>query len=199
MDIPAREMSAESGERSTWACWRSTNPGQFSVKIPKSEWREINTPSRQPAVLCKNSILVTAPGQSIACGAQVRASNPFRLAKDFALILESALRDLHDAGLDVVDQSMFAVDAPGPESKQVPLHRLRSTQSSKRMALNVFDQRVDLVAHANIGTRPVEIILPGTRCPDYSHPMSLCGRPRPAFKSRTALPSRAAFLGLENR
>ncbi len=109
------------------------------------------------------------------------------------------LRDLQHAGLDVVDQALFAGDAPGPESSQVPLQRLGFTQSGKRMALNVFDQCVDLVAHASIGARPVEIILPGTRCPDSSHRMSLCGRPRPAFKSRTALPSRAAVLGLESR
>jgi hypothetical protein len=29
--------------------------------------------------------------------------------------------------------------------------------------------------------------------------MSLCWRPRPAFSSRTALPSRAAFLGLASK
>jgi hypothetical protein len=38
--------------------------------------------------------------------------HPFGRAKDFTLIVETALRDLQDAGLDVVDQAMFAGAAP---------------------------------------------------------------------------------------
>ena len=113
--------------------------------------------------------------------------------------METALRDLQHAGLDSADQAMLTSNASRPETAQIALQRFRFAQSGKRMALNVFDQRVDLVAHANIGTRPVEIILPGARRPDYSHRISLCARPRPAFRSRTALASRAAFLGLDNR
>jgi len=150
---------------------------------------------------------VAAPfrsGRRLAIGGSLtnlrpRYSNAEWRAKGYTLIVETALRDLQHAGLDVVDQAMLAGDPSRPKTPQIALQRLRFAQSSKRMALNVFDQRVDLVAHANIGTRPVEIILPGTRCPDYSHRMSLCWRPRPAFKSRTALLSRAAFLGLESR
>jgi len=68
------------------------------------------------------------------------------------LIVKTALRDPQHAGLDAVDQAMFAGDPSRPETPQIALQRLRFAQSGKRMALNVFDQRVDLVTHANIGT-----------------------------------------------
>ena len=113
--------------------------------------------------------------------------------------METALRDLKHASLDAVDQAVLSVDAARPEAAQIPFQWLRFTQSSKRMALNIIDQRIDLIAHADIDFRPVEIILPSIWCPDYCHRMSLCWRPRPAFSSRTALPSRAAFLGLESK
>ena len=125
--------------------------------------------------------------------------HPLWRAKTFTLIVKTALRDLQQARLDAVDHAMLARDAPGPESAQVSLQRLGFAQSGKRMALNIFDQHIDLVTHLSIRTRPVKVILPGSRRPDYSHRISLRARPRPALRSRTALASRAALGGLDIR
>jgi len=114
-------------------------------------------------------------------------------------IMETTLRDLQYTGDDSVDQAMLAGDPSRPKPSQIALQRLRFAQSCKRTALNIVDQRIDLVAYASIGARPVEIILPGARRPNQLHRISLCARPRPAFRSRTALVSRAAFFGLESR
>lgn len=77
---------------------------------------------------------------------------PFTLVKGFMLIVETALRDLQHAGLNAVDQAMLAGDPSRPKTPQIALQRLWFAQSSKRMAMNVYDQGVDLVAHVNIGT-----------------------------------------------
>src|SRR6266571_3945824 len=114
-------------------------------------------------------------------------------------IVKTALDDLQHALFDAVDQSMFPVDATRPEAAQISLQWLRLADAGERMPLNIVEQRIDLVSDAQIRSRPIEIIVPSSACPDKLQRSSLRALPLPAFSSRTARARRAAFFGLESR
>ena len=111
----------------------------------------------------------------------------------------AALRDLQFTRFHPIDLPVLARNAPRPPPREIALQGLRLAQTAERMALNILDQGVDLVAYTLIVTAPVLVRGPRSGRPKDLHLTSLCARPLPAASCRTALRRRAALRGLRMR
>jgi len=111
----------------------------------------------------------------------------------------STLSKVDRVPFNLVDETMFVVDAPRPVAGQAMLQRLRLSDALERRADDVSDQEIHSLEKLSVGFLPVEIILPGMLREDEIHSTSSRFSPPPDSSSATDSRRRLAFLGLRRR
>src|SRR5271168_5350259 len=95
-------------------------------------------------------------------------------------IVIAALGDFQDLvarpSRHAINQSVLLSNAARPPAGKGELKRFRLAETAKRIALNVLNERVDLLMRVRIVIPPVQVVLPGLLGPAKPHS---CGSMRP--------------------
>jgi len=104
---------------------------------------------------------------------------------------------------DAINQAMFAVDPPRPETGEFTFQRFRLAETGKRRAARLVYQAVYAFQHGEIGVHPMAVVSPRLVREMYSHSSevaagwtSSCSCVSPASIDRMDSRKCLAFAGL---
>ena len=109
------------------------------------------------------------------------------------------LRYLYGLFRSFIDDSVFIVYATGPESRKGVFQRLWFSDPFKRIAFDLFDQRIDASQDFPVVLLPIKIIFPGMVGENPFHSMRSLSMPLSSASWTMDSMSRRVFLGERKR
>lgn len=100
---------------------------------------------------------------------------------------------------DFANDTMLVIDAAGPISGKGVFQRLGFADAFKKIALDLFDERIDAPEDFTVGLLPIKVVLPSVIGKDQLHSISSLSIPDSASSCLMDSNNRRLFLGERSR